>query len=400
MSDSESEPTGRRGSRTALLSEQRLAVWERAATHALCGLVPVCFTIYIMVFAISQNSFAVDFHSAFWPAGVRVLHGLTPYAAPTSFPATHGYAFVYPAPGALFFAAFGWIPHGIADALFTAICIAAAGGTLAVLGVRDWRVYGVTLLWPPVLSGWQTANVSLLLAFGIAIAWRYRDRPGASGATLGIIIAIKLFLWPLLGWLVLTRRWRALAWAVASGALFNAVSWAVLGFNQIHAYTQLVNAVTKVEEGMAYTPLALALHLGASHALADVLAGLVFAAVACVTVAASRRDREWAVLLGVLTLSLLATPIVWRHYFVLFLVPMAISRPRLSAAWWIPLLMFVCPVTDPVLWQLLLALAAMTLLVVVLFGWPERISMRRSRPRASVSGSIALDVSDRSAVGI
>ena len=388
MTDPErGEPTHHRRSRAPMLTQERLAVWERAATHALCGLVPICFTIYIMVFAIGQNSFAVDFHSAFWPAGVRVLHGLTPYAAPTSFPATHGYAFVYPAPGALFFAAFGWIPHAIADALFTAICIAAAAGTLAVLGVRDWRVYGVTLLWPPVLSGWQTANVSLLLAFGIAVAWRYRDRPGKSGATIGIIIAIKLFLWPLLGWLILTRRWRALGWAVATAALVNAVSWAVLGFHEVHAYIQLVNAVTKVEERMAYTPFALALHLGASHALADVLAGLVFAAVACVTVAASRRDREWAVLLGVLTLSLLATPIVWRHYFVLFLVPMAISRPRLSGAWWIPLLIFVCPVTDPVLWQLLLVLGVVTLLVVILFRWPERMSLRGSGTTQFVRGT-------------
>ncbi len=256
-----------------------------------------------------------------------------------------------------------------------------------MLGVRDWRVYGVTLLWPPVMSGWQTANVSLLLAFGIAIAWRYRDRPVTSGVTIGIIVAIKLFLWPLLGWLVLTRRWRTLAWAVASAAVFNAISWAVLGFNEIHAYTQLVNAVTKVEEGMAYTPLALALHLGASHALADTLAGLVFAAVASVTASVSRRNREWAVLLGVLTLSLLATPIVWRHYFVLFLVPMAISRPRLSGAWWIPLLMFVCPVTDPVLWQLLLVLGVVSLLVVVLFRWPERMSLRGSGTTRLVRGA-------------
>jgi hypothetical protein len=172
--------------------------------------------------------------------------------------------------------------------------------------------------------------------------------------------------------------------------VINAISWAVLGFNEIHAYTQLVNAVTKVEEGMAYTPLALALHLGASHAVADVLAGLVFAAVACVTVSMARRNREWAVLLGVLTLSLLATPIVWRHYFVLFLVPIAISRPRLSAAWTIPLLMFVCPVTDPVLWQLLLVLGAASLLVFTLLRWPAAVRVRGSRDQTSVPPSIVL----------
>jgi hypothetical protein len=81
----------------------------------------------------------------------------------------------------------------------------------------------------------------------------------------------------------------------------------------------------------------------------------------------------------VITISLLATPIVWRHYFVLFLVPLAISRPRLSAAWAIPLVLFVCPVTGPVLWQLLLTLGSIGLLVFVLFRWPEPIQIRAKR---------------------
>ena len=33
-----------------------------------------------------------------------------------------------------------------------------------VLDVRDWRVYGVTLLWPSVIDAYQTANVTLPLA--------------------------------------------------------------------------------------------------------------------------------------------------------------------------------------------------------------------------------------------
>ena len=365
--------------RTRVLSPARLAVWERAATHALCGLVPVGFTIYMIFYAVGQHAFAVDFHSAFWPAGSRVLHGLTPYASPTSFAATHGFAFVYPAPGALLFAAFGWMPRTVADVVFTIICFGAAMGTLAVLGIRDWRLYGMTLLWPAVLSGWQTANLSLLLALGIAVAWRYRDRPAIAGVTVGVMISLKLFLWPLVGWLVLTRRWRALAWTVGSGVVINALSWAVLGFDQIHAYLHLVNAVTKVEEATAYTPLALGLKLGLSHQAADLVAGLAFAAVAVVTVNCARRGRESGVLLGVIAISLLATPIVWRHYFVLFLVPLAITRPRLSGAWAIPLVLFVCPVTGPMLWQLLLGLGSIGLLVFVLFRWPEPIQIRAKR---------------------
>ena len=45
-----------------------------------------------------------------------------------------------------------------------------------VLGVRDWRCYGLLLLWPPVISAVQTGNVTLWFALAAALAWRFRDR--------------------------------------------------------------------------------------------------------------------------------------------------------------------------------------------------------------------------------
>jgi hypothetical protein len=46
--------------------------------------------------------------------------------------------------------------------------------------------------------------------------------------------------------------------------------------------------------------------------------------------------------------------------------------------------LFVCPVTGPVLWQLLLTLGSIGLLVFVLFRWPEpmNLDLRRLRPVA------------------
>ena len=373
-----------------LLTPARREVWSRAATHALCGIAPVFFTLYMIVFSVHHHGFAYDFDRAFWPAGARVLHGLTPYASPTSFAATHGIAFVYPAPGALLFAAFAWMPRDVADVLFTAISIGAALGTLRILGVRDWRVYGLTMLWAPVISGWQTANLTLLLALGIAVAWRYRERALVAGAMVGLIVSLKLFLWPLLGWLLLTRRWRALGWAAISALLFNAVAWAVVGFGQLHAYTELVRAVTKVEEVTAYTPLALAMRLGAGGVLADAIAAVVAVIVALVTIRCARERRDCAVLLGAITISLLATPIVWRHYFALFLVPLAISRPRLSAAWAIPVVLLPFPVTGPSTWQLLATLGAMGFLVFALFRWPKPVAVLRRTDRRRPNPLIAL----------
>jgi len=37
--------------------------------------------------------------------------------------------------------------------------------------------------------------------------------------------------------------------------------------------------------------------------------------------------------------ALVLTPILWLHYLVLLLVPIALARPRLSALWLVPLVM-------------------------------------------------------------
>lgn len=38
--------------------------------------------------------------------------------------------------------------------------------------------------------------------------------------------------------------------------------------------------------------------------------------------------------------ALACSPIVWLHYFAILLVPVAISRPRLSPLWFVPLAMW------------------------------------------------------------
>jgi hypothetical protein len=364
---------------------RRRAVWGRAAQHAIFGVVPVLFTIWWCAFSVGQHAFAVDFHNSFWPAGRSVLHGFSPYVDASSSFVKQGVAFVYPAVGALLFAALAWIPHTAADVLFTVASLAAALGALRVLGVRDWRLYGLTALWPPVASGWQTANVTLLLVFAVAAAWRWRDRAPVAGTLIAVIVSVKVFLWPLALWLLISRRYAALRWAVAVGIAINTLAWAVLGFDQLHAYVALAAAVSKVEEATSYTPLALALHAGFSHAAAYLIDLGIAAGVAALCVRAGRLGRESSVLLLAIVISLLVTPTVWRHYFALLLVPLAIGRPRLSTIWLLPMATYVCPVTTPALWQLILLLGVMTLVASILLCYPEgpqRLWVPRFRVRS------------------
>src|SRR5204862_3980172 len=51
----------------------------------------------------------------------------------------------------------------------------------------------------------------------------------------------------------------------------------------------------------------------------------------------TRRNRDVATLTLTLAAALAASPIVWVHYFLLLLVPLALARPRLSPLWFVPL---------------------------------------------------------------
>jgi hypothetical protein len=142
--------------------------------------------------------------------------------------------------------------------------------------------------------------------------------------------------------------------------------------------------VTKVEELTAYSPLALALRLGLNRAAADAFTVALVLLMSVASVRAARKGQDSTVLLGAIIVSLLATPIVWRHYFALLLVPLAISRPRLSAAWAIPVLLLVVPVTDPAMWQLGLTLTAIGALVYILVTRPSAdVSWTDAQPQTN-----------------
>ena len=53
--------------------------------------------------------------------------------------------------------------------------------------------------------------------------------------------------------------------------------------------------------------------------------------------AAEQRKAFWYAALIAIAAALVLSPIVWRHFFVLLLVPLALSRPRFDAAWLIPI---------------------------------------------------------------
>jgi hypothetical protein len=327
-----------------------------AVAGLVWGALPAALTAFTFASPARHVHFAGDFHYAFWPAAQRVLHGMSPYVDPSSPAVTHATAFVYPAVAAVLLAPFGLLPHGAGDITFAVLNIVAALLTLRVLEIRDWRLYGLAMLSAAVYSGWTLANVSLMLALGLALCWRYRERPAVAGTLVALLVSVKLFLWPLALWLLATRRYAALAYAVACAIALNLAAWAVLGFDELGRYTRLLHALDIAEEDRGFSLVSLARHAGLGRTESYAVM-LVLAAGVCVALLAlGRRGRDLPALALATGLCLLATPIVQLHYFALLAVPLAVARPRLSAAWSLPLVIWICGSTRPLTWQVAAAL--------------------------------------------
>jgi hypothetical protein len=354
-----------------------LAVLQRFAW----GVFPILFTAVGLAHFADRHVLAIDFHRDYWVAGRRVLDGLSPYDRDwQNIP--HGVGFPYSALDALLFAPFGLLPHIAADWTFTALVVAAAMLTLWVLGVRDWRVYGVALLWAPVVSAWQTANVTLLLGLGIATAWRVRHHPAAVGALVALLVTVKVFLWPLGFWLLATRRYTGLAWAIATGIVLNVVAWAIIGFDQIAAYESLGREITRFYEPRSYNLLHLALDHGAGRAGAYAVQGLAVALVAAACLRLGRRGQDGSALILSVAACLLAAPVIWLHYFSLLLVPLALARPTLSPIWLLPIALFACHVHAAGTLELLGTLGVSAIVIACSLGSASRVNLR-SEPRGA-----------------
>ena len=349
----------------------------RAASGPICFVIfPALLTVFILVVVSRQHILAVDFHHSYWPAARRVVRGLSPYDKDWQ-DLRAGFGFPHSAWTAIVLVPFALLPLRSADIVFTAMVIGALFATLRVLRVHDFRIYGVVLLWPAVISAWQTGNLTLILGLGIAAMWRYRDRALVAGALVGLAVTLKLFVWPIGLWLLATRRYAAFGWAVVSGIVFNIVGWTVIGFDQIAPYERLVRTDTRIWELRSYNLITLGQINGMGRTAAYVLQFFVAAIIATACVVIARRGNDQSALVISIGLCFAAAPIIHLHYFALLVVPLAVARPRLSPIWLLPTLM-IQPVVAPGTWQLLLGATIVATVVTLLLIRPAQSPMARA----------------------
>jgi alpha-1,2-mannosyltransferase len=339
--------------------------FERAVTHSLLIWPPLALAALFLV-DVRKNAVAFDFRHAYLPAAHAVLAGHSPYPPATIaafFPRT---AFIYPPLTAYLAAPFTVVPPAVAAGIVSILAIGGVAAILLLLGVRDWRCFMIAYLWVPTYSAIQTGNVTILLALGLALAWRYRNRTFVLALVTGFLLALKLFLWPVLVWLIATRRFRAAGFAVGFGVLFIVVPWAGIGFAGMTGYPHLLSVLSEAERADQYTVAALV-----ARTLSWRLAGLIGLAVGLTVLGLAarvgRRDERRSFALTIAALLLLS-PIVGMHYFTLLLIVVALFAPRFGWAWAAPLLLWVGPQVGHVAdWRTatVLAIAAATVVFLL-----------------------------------
>jgi len=149
-------------------------------------------------------------------------------------------------------------------------------------------------------------------------------------------------------WLVLTRRYRAAAWAVAAAAVLVVGAWALIGFDGLRDYPKLLRVVQDVYAERSISVSTIAGALGASVRVAvaaAAIAGLVLLAGGAWLARRADGDRR-AFALAVCA-CIVASPIVWPNYAALLFVPIAITWPRLAPLWFFGYAIWLAGVFSP-----------------------------------------------------
>jgi alpha-1,2-mannosyltransferase len=354
--------------------------------------VPIAFAV-ALGWHVYGHGGGYDF-AIFRRAGQAVLHGHTPFVQPTFELLAANNRWVYPTPFAIPFIPFALLPEELAAVFFLVLSLAAIVASLWLLGVRDWRCYGLSLLGVPVFGALSLEALGPFLLLLCAVGWRFRDRTVA-GVPLALAAAAKLFLWPVLLWLLITRRFRAFAAAVATIAATVAV-WAIVDPGGMSRYPETVHLLNAVQRWKSYSVQSLFISLHFSVRTSEVVGGL--AAIAAVgAVVLLRRRGDAATFAAAVAASLIATPILWMHYLVLLLVPIAIARPRLAPLWLLPLALWATPHPHSlgVVWKIVFTLCVIGLAAVWAVAWPVRWKAS-GKPAPTPAGSMA--AATRSAV--
>lgn len=284
--------------------------------------------------AFAGDTFGFDF-LAYHQAAVRLLNGQPLYDM--SFTATGGFGlFYYPPTFAPFLLPFGLLDGLTATWVWTAISLA-----VFLVGVAALPTSWTIRWWIVFLAGWSFPFVYAVklgqvgpILFGLfALGWRWSDHPRWLGVTGALGAAIKIQPGLVLGWALLTGRWRAV---VIGGLTLLALAIVATLLAGVGAWTDFLNLLRTVSDPITtehnFTPGAVAFQSGLSREAAALVQVVSTILAVAITIAGVRWATDEASYLMTVVASQLVSPILWDHYAMLLLLPVAYL---LSAGrWW------------------------------------------------------------------
>jgi alpha-1,2-mannosyltransferase len=315
--------------------------------------------------AFAGETLGFDF-LAYHQAAVRLLDGQPLYDM--SYTQTGGFGlFYYPPTFAPFL-----LPFGLLEGLTATWAWIAISLVVFLIGVAALPTSRTVRWWVILLAGWSFPFVYAVklgqvgpILFGLfALGWRWFEQPVWLGVTGALGAAIKIQPGLVLAWALLTRRWRAVAiGAVTLGAL-AVLATLLAGFGAWSDFLTLLRTVSDpITTEHNFTPGAVAYQAGLSRETAALVQLVSTVLALAITLASIRYATDEASYLMTVVASQLVSPILWDHYAMLLLLPVAylLSAGRwwtaaipLATAW--PLVGVTPPVVYPVVfWVTLVA---------------------------------------------
>jgi alpha-1,2-mannosyltransferase len=247
-----------------------------------------------------------------------------------------------------------------------------------------WAVVGTAmlLLSSPLLATLALGQIYPVLALLLVAAWMAdrRNQSSFCGGTLGVVVALKPSLAPILLWPLVRRRWRTSGAALVSGAVATLVGAVVVGPEATLDWLRLLsdssassywdNASLPSAAARLFTESPFAQHIAILPWTIPVAYALGIGAIV-LTAARVRQGAEvglWALVAA----SLLAAPIAWHNYLVLLGpgILLLLARGRAGPAFLLLALQSI-PGQWPLLWNesdTVAATLALTLYLYILIA--------------------------------
>ena len=305
----------------------------RDSGYLLVALFAVIWAYLYVRWGIDNDTFGFDFKGTLWDPATEVRTGGSPYPEPVIAEVDVGNPSLYPPLPFVALAPVTVLPYSVVVVLWSVLLVGSLAVSLWALDVRDIRCWAVAAISAPVVGDVVLGNMTLALVPMVALAWRWRDHWARAGVLIGVAIGSKFLVWPLLFWLLGTRRYRAFGVALGTTCAAILAPWAVFGFEGFSAYPDLLRVASEIYGVHSYSVTTMLSALGVdaepagrgAFAVGVMLAGAAF-------VAGRRGTDPMSISIAVLA-AILGSPIVWEYNYALALVPLAIARPRFSGLW-------------------------------------------------------------------